>query len=476
MVLSQGKASSQPMLQQQVLQSRYRLEAQRGHTGAGRQTWLATDLETQERVILKLLAFNPQIQWQEVKLFERESQILQHLDHPRIPRYRDYFALDTSSESDLPWFVLVQDYIPGESLQERLERGELFTEAEAIDLAGSILALLVYLHEISPPVFHRDIKPSNLIRGEDGQYYLVDFGAVQDRARAEGASFTVVGTSGYAAPEQLWGNTVAASDLYALGATLVHLLTGIPPADLPQRHLTLQFRDRVNLSQGFGDWLEQLLAPSPDDRFQSARQAFKALDGLFHAPKSTNETRVSYGRLVLLSCLGLAIGLPLGLTPLLLLYPTSGSGNAREAEAKTYLGSINRVQQGYFLEKQTFAASLPALELGIQAKTDNYRYSIVTTPDAAFVYGISRKDNIRSYVGAVFVIPGSLPPKSQTTTSQAPTPDSSTKPSKPSKSESLPADTVSITCQMVERGEKHPPTPTYQNGQPLCPAGTIALN
>lgn len=433
------------MLQaQQVLQSRYRLEQQRGHTGMGRQTWLATDLEMQELVILKLLAFNPQMQWQEVKLFERESQVLQHLDHPRIPCYRDYFAIDATIENDLPWFILVQDYIPGESLQEQLERGELFTEAEAVDLAGSILALLVYLHEISPPVFHRDIKPSNLIRGEDGQYYLVDFGAVQDRARAEGASFTVVGTSGYAAPEQLWGNTVAASDLYALGATLVHLLTGIPPADLPQRHLTLQFRDRVNLSQGFGDWLEQLLAPSPEARFQTARAAFKALDGLFHAPKPAGETRVSYGKLILLSCLGLAVGLPLGLTPLLP-YLMSNSGKAREFEAKTYLGKINRAQQAYFLEKRTFATSLPSMQLRVSAETDNYRYSITTTPTATFSYGIARKNGLRSYVAAVFVTP-------------------------------FPADPVPILCAMVDRGQKQPPKPTYQNGVALCPAGTIASN
>lgn len=73
---------------------------------------------------------------------------------------------------------------------------------------------------------HRDIKPSNLIWGEDQHVYLVDFGAVQAQAAVTGVTFTVVGTSGYAPLEQFWGRAVAASDLYALGATLIHLLTG----------------------------------------------------------------------------------------------------------------------------------------------------------------------------------------------------------------------------------------------------------
>jgi Serine/threonine protein kinase len=92
------------------------------------------------------------------------------------------------------------------------------------------------LHELSPPVLHRDIKPSNLILDDSEQIYLVDFGAVQAQASVTGVTFTVVGTSGYAPLEQFWGRgAVAASDLYALGATLIHLLTNTYPADLPQK-------------------------------------------------------------------------------------------------------------------------------------------------------------------------------------------------------------------------------------------------
>ncbi|MEY3329957.1 MAG: hypothetical protein RLZZ115_2840, partial [Cyanobacteriota bacterium] len=211
--------------QQQILQDRYQLQHQYGRTAAGRQTWLAMDQETQEEVIIKLLAFSPQMAWEELKLFEREAQVLQALNHPRIPRYRNYFSIDQNLGGGLPWFGLVQDYIPGSSLQDLLEKGHRFTEAKVKKIAKDILKILIYLHELSPPVLHRDIKPSNLILDGSEQIYLVDFGAVQAQASVTGVTFTVVGTSGYAPLEQFWGRAVAASDLYALGATLIHLLT-----------------------------------------------------------------------------------------------------------------------------------------------------------------------------------------------------------------------------------------------------------
>ncbi|MGL5135304.1 MAG: serine/threonine protein kinase, partial [Planktothrix sp.] len=193
---------------QQILEDRYQLQHQCGRTAAGRQTWLANDQKTQEQVIIKLLAFSPQMPWEELKLFEREAQVLQALNHPRIPRYRDYFSIDQNVGGGLPWFGLVQDYIPGLSLQDLLEKGHRFTEAKVKKIAKDILKILVYLHELSPPVLHRDIKPSNLILDSSEQIYLVDFGAVQSQASVTGVTFTVVGTSGYAPLEQFWGRAV----------------------------------------------------------------------------------------------------------------------------------------------------------------------------------------------------------------------------------------------------------------------------
>jgi serine/threonine protein kinase len=264
------------MLQaEQVLHDRYQLKQKLGQN-AGRQTWLAHDLHTTpaESVIVKLLAFGGEVQWDDLKLFEREAQVLKQLDHPRIPKYRDYFHIDERSL----WFGLVQEYIPGACLKELLNQGKRFTEKQVRQIAMDILQILIYLHELNPSMLHRDIKPSNLILGEDKQVYLVDFGAVQDRGGKEGATFTVVGTYGYAPMEQFGGRAVPASDLYALGATLIHLLTGTAPADLPQRNLRISFKDRVHLSPGMVRWIEKLIEPDLEQRFESASVALCALE------------------------------------------------------------------------------------------------------------------------------------------------------------------------------------------------------
>ena len=145
------------------------------------------------------------------------------------------------------------------------------------DISIEVLEILVYLHSLNPPVLHRDIKPSNLIWGENEQIYLVDFGAVQNQAAIEGVTFTVVGTSGYAPLEQFWGRVVPASDLYALGATLIHLLTVTAPADLPQRNLRIQFADHISLNPSFVRWVEALTEPDLEQRYETA---FLALEDL----------------------------------------------------------------------------------------------------------------------------------------------------------------------------------------------------
>jgi serine/threonine protein kinase len=126
-------------------------------------------------------------------------------------------------------------------------------------------------------VLYRDLKPSNLILGEDEQIYLIDFGAVQAQAAMTEATFTVVGTTGYAPLEQFWGRAVAASDLYALGVTLVHLSTKISPADLPHQDSRIQFRNFVNLKPDLINCLEIMTESSVERRFSSAKTALEAL-------------------------------------------------------------------------------------------------------------------------------------------------------------------------------------------------------
>ncbi|MBD2042345.1 type IV pilin-like G/H family protein [Microcoleus sp. FACHB-672] len=397
------------MLQKdQVLQKRYQLKQQLGHN-ANRQTWLAEDLELKEPVIVKLLAFSPQMQWDEVKLFEREAKVLKQLHHPRIPQYLDYFSIDKNTGAGLPWFGLVQEYIPGKSLNQLLDEGKQFTESQVRSFATGVLEILIYLHELSPPVLHRDIKPSNLILGKNNQIYLVDFGAVQDKATAEGVTFTVVGTGGYAPMEQFWGRAVPASDLYALGATLIHLLTGTAPADLPQQNLRIQFNDVVNLNPTFSRWVETLTNPALEQRFSTARQALNALKtGRFSDElRATNSPRrpsnsVSYLRLGSLAVLQLLlVGIAYVIVPAFLSYKTS---QPRPSEAKEKIGSMNRAQQAYYLENKTFSESVDKLGMSIKTQTENYEYSTRKTGNASFNYAIARKDNLKSYVGGVFQV------------------------------------------------------------------------
>ena len=274
-----------------VLQQRYQLKEKLAQN-VGRQTWLAEDISIQpaETVILKFLGFGEQFQWQDLKLFEREADILQQLSHPRIPKYRDSFSIEDNNH----WFALVQEYIPGSSFKQFIDKKQRFTEKDLRKIASEVLDILCYLHTLNPQVIHRDIKPSNLILGVDKKVYLIDFGAVQDSAAAKGATFTVVGTYGYAPLEQFGGRTVPASDLYALGATLIHLATGRMPADLPQTKMRIQFQEKVNLSNNFVRWIEKLTEPDIEDRFSSAPQAVEALNSRI-AVNSSSEISKPYG-------------------------------------------------------------------------------------------------------------------------------------------------------------------------------------
>ncbi|MGA7954801.1 MAG: serine/threonine-protein kinase [Gloeobacterales cyanobacterium] len=254
------------------LQDRYQLKKRLGANG-GKQTWLTVDDATGKEVTVKALYFGQGMEWQDLKLFEREAQTLKSLSHPRIPRYQDSFWLEQPEGN---YFCLVQDYIPGISLAEKVRGGWRLDDAEVEKVATSILEILVYLHGQNPPVIHRDIKPNNLIWGEDNQVYLVDFGAVQAEV-SSGRTMTVVGTYGYMPPEQFGGRTVPASDLYGLGTTLLFLLTGTNPADLPQKDLKVQFQDRVRVGQPLKQWLERMVEPSLDRRFRDAEEALTFL-------------------------------------------------------------------------------------------------------------------------------------------------------------------------------------------------------
>jgi Protein kinase domain len=281
---------------QQILRDRYRIIRQLGRN-AGRRTLLAQDLHTQELVVLKILTFNSDFRWDDLKLFEREAETLKSLCHSAIPRYRDYFELNLPK---CPGFVLVQTYIDATSLQDWIKQGRTFSESEVKQIAKALLNVLMYLHDRNPPAIHRDIKPSNILLTSErtahqvGNLYLVDFGSVQTTVKKTG-TMTIVGTYGYMPPEQFSGRAFPASDLYSLGATLIYLVTGTHPADLIQEDLQIKFEDVTHLSASFVQWLKQITHPNRQQRFTSAQEALEALENPKSQPQlveSTASTRL----------------------------------------------------------------------------------------------------------------------------------------------------------------------------------------
>jgi serine/threonine protein kinase len=265
---------------QKVFSDRYRIKYLLGRQ-TGRRTFLALDLQTDRPVVLKLLLLNADFNWDDLKLFEREAEVLKSLDLPAIPKYLDYFDVDTELGKGL---MLVQTYIEAKSLQHWLSAGRTFSEEELIDIAKSVLTILDYLHTHQPAVIHRDIKPSNILLSDcsghsPGRVYLVDFGSVQTTAAVEGSTITIVGTYGYMPPEQFGGQTTPASDLYALGATIICLATGQHPSRLPHRNLQIIFADRVSLRPHLVEWLKWMTATSRDSRLKSAAAALVTLEG-----------------------------------------------------------------------------------------------------------------------------------------------------------------------------------------------------
>nr|WP_199314094.1 serine/threonine-protein kinase [Leptolyngbya sp. FACHB-671] len=256
-----------------VIGDRYQIASVLGQGGTGI-TYKAEDLISGGNVAIKVLSLNHLTDWKALELFEREVNVLKSLRHAAIPEYLNHFQVDLPDDR---LFYLVQQLAEGESLAALVSQGWRTNEVEVRAIAAQILEIFNYLHWLTPPVIHRDIKPQNIIRRVDGRVFLVDFGTVQSAYRNTLTANTFVGTFGYMPPEQFRGQAFFASDLYGLGATLLFLLTHRSPADLPQQRMRILFRDRIQVSKQFADWLEKMLEPTVKDRFHSAEEALAVL-------------------------------------------------------------------------------------------------------------------------------------------------------------------------------------------------------
>jgi len=227
-----------------VLRSRYKIIELVGHGGMGA-VYRAEDLRLEGRQcavkeVLPQLSLPPDLLTQMQEQFYREASILARLDHPNLPKVSDYF-------SHYGREYLVMDFVPGRDLKEIVDeakrQGTFLRERRVLGWAAQLLDAVEYLHAQEPPVLHRDIKPSNIKLTPRGNIKLVDFGLVKLMAPDDSRTVTVVqgrGTVQYTPLEQYGGDlghTDVRSDIYSLGATLYHLLTGSPPADAKLRFL-----------------------------------------------------------------------------------------------------------------------------------------------------------------------------------------------------------------------------------------------
>lgn len=227
-----------------VLRERYEILASVGQGGMGA-VYRAADLRLEGRICaLKEIHHDPDLSpealAQAQQQFHREASVLARLDHPNLPKVSDYF---TEAERE----YLVMDFVAGQDLRQILEEerraGRMLEEKRVLAWAEQLCDALSYLHTQNPPVLHRDIKPANIKETPGGLIKLVDFGLVKLLAADESRTITVLqgrGTVAYTPLEQYGGDTGHTdirSDIYALGATLYHLLTGQAPADAKQRFL-----------------------------------------------------------------------------------------------------------------------------------------------------------------------------------------------------------------------------------------------
>lgn len=270
-----------------LIDNRYLIQNVLGQGGFGR-TYLVVDKHCFDKFCV-LKEFLPSLIKEDCiqksrDLFQREARILYQIDHPQIPKFLACFEQEER-------LFLLQEYVQGKTysslLKERLvQQEQVFSESEMTQWLKDLLPVLDYIHHRN--IIHRDISPDNIILDSAKNLpVLIDFGVgkqsieetINLSTQAYGRQKSIVGKIGYAPHEQIcMGQCFPSSDLYALGVTAVVLLTGKAPEALIDRYsLEWLWRDYIDVSHGFAEILDKLLANKPKDRYQSAQDVLTAL-------------------------------------------------------------------------------------------------------------------------------------------------------------------------------------------------------
>ncbi len=201
-----------------------------------------------------------------------ETDMLKRLRHPNLPSIIDVIEDETT-------LLIVMDYIEGNSLSKALEEFGAQPQEYVIEWAKQLCDVLGYLHSRQPPIIYRDMKPANIMLKPDGNLTLIDFGTAREFKEKNLADTICLGTVGYAAPEQFggMGQTDARTDIYCLGATLYHLVTGCNPSEPPYEIKPIR-EINSSLSSGLERIIQKCTQRNPDDRYQSAAELMYALE------------------------------------------------------------------------------------------------------------------------------------------------------------------------------------------------------
>ena len=220
-----------------LLKKRYQIVAQIGSGGYGK-VYKAIDTEFANRSVAIKEMLQRGLSEQEIaegtEAFKRESLMLATLTHPNLPSIYDYFTEEGR-------YYLVMSFIEGGTLDDYVRtKGGLLPVEKVLQIGIQLATVLSFLHTRKPPIIFRDLKPSNVMRTPDGQIYLIDFGIARHFKHGKVKDTAILGSPGYAAPEQYGrAQTSPQTDIYSLGALLHYLLTGIDPSLAPFVHQTL---------------------------------------------------------------------------------------------------------------------------------------------------------------------------------------------------------------------------------------------
>lgn len=240
--------------------------------------------------------------------FLAESNILKKLQHPMLPRIVDIFE-------DAECIYIVEDFVEGITLDDLLRQQRRVEESQGIQWFQDLCSVLRYLHTQEPnPIIYRDMKPSNIMLQPDGTLKLIDFGIAREYKHDSEADTTYIGTKGYAAPEQFGkAQTDARTDIYALGVTIYHLLTGKSPYEPPYQFVPVR-QLAPELSPGIEYILNKCIQPEPADRYQTVDELLDDLEHIYRFDKAwrkyqnTRRIRVAAIAVMLAASIGLMAG------------------------------------------------------------------------------------------------------------------------------------------------------------------------